>query len=595
MKLIFLRHKYASLLSLAVKYRLLFSMNIIVVLIGAALEGVGIGLLVPVLESINIGNESDGFFTKQAMIFFTYIGISYTFINLILLFSFLILSKYIMLMLGQRLMRMLSSISTREMRTKCLSNILSVSLSFYHNKKLGDLISTIFNSTQNAGGALEHLTMMIKGVLFTFAYLVIAFTLSWELSISLMIFILSAYFLVWPRFKKGRKYGETEKKLMDNIYSSLQDKIGGIKVIKQFAVEKKTFNELKLLVHAFQKNAVKLMDNKIISYAFFEPFLFILMVGLIVVATQVLLMPVASMLVLLIIFTQLIPQFKSINSNLLMLNELIPHYSKVEDLIGNEGKPYLVDGSLDVSEIKIGIEFKQVSFSYEESENNTINNINLFIPAHKTIAIVGPSGAGKSTLIELIARNYDVSSGELLVDGVNIKDLKKDHWKNFIALVDQDCYLFHESIYENILYGKLNGSSDDVLNASRKAYAHDFINKTNDGYNTLVGQRGSRLSGGERQRIALARALIRKPQILILDEATSSLDNESERLVKLAINELKSDITIIVIAHRLPTIEDSDLIIFLDQGNILETGTHDELMISNGKYKRHVDLQHGAS
>ncbi len=592
MKLFFMRHDMNALLGIVSEYRLLFSINIVVVLIGAALEGVGIGLLVPVLESLNVGSESDSFFTTQAKHLFAYTGIKYTFINLIIVFTALMLSKYLMLMVQQRLSRMLSSSATRDLRIESVSNLLSVSLGYFHNKKLGDIVSTIFNSTQNTGGALEYFVMMIKGAVFALAYLVVAFMLSWELSVGLLGFVLIAYFLIWPRFMKGKQYGAMEKELMDSIYSELQDKIGGMKVVKQFSTEKKMLNEVKVLVRNYQENAVNLMDNKIISYAFFEPFLFLLMVTLIVVSTEMFAIPLASMLVMLIIFTQMIPQFKTINSNLLVLNELLPHHHKVQDLISKIGKPYITDGSQSISKIETNIELKQVSFSYDGCENLVLDNINIIFPARKTTAIVGPSGGGKSTLIELLARNYDPDKGKVLVDGVNIKDVKKINWKQLMAVVDQDCYLFHESIYDNIRYGKINATQDEVIQAASKANAHEFIENTEDGYETLIGQRGTRLSGGQRQRVALARALIREPELLILDEATSALDGESERLVQVAVDNLKSSITLVIIAHRLSTIKHADLIVFIDNGRVLESGSHDELMHQGGRYSQHVRLQY---
>ena len=582
----------SSLLFLVKKQPILLSLNIIVLLIGAVLEGIGIGVLVPVLESLNVGGESVSFFTIKAKEFFSYMGFNYNFINLILMFAALIMTKYFMVMLQLRLGRMLASICTRKLRNEVVTNMLDVSLGYFHSKKLGDIVSTTFISTNSSGATLEYLSGMIKGIVFTMAYLVVAFTLSFQLSSFLIFFILIAYLLIWPRFRKGRKFGEIDKELTDNIHSELQDKIGGIKVIKQFLIEKKILNNLKDYFHNYQQNAVKMMDNKIISYAFFEPFLFLLMIGLIVFATHVLLMPVASMLVLLIVFSQTIPQFKAINSNLLMLNELLPHFNKVQDLISKKDKVYLEEGSQPINKITTAIEFKKVSFTYNDIENPILNNLNIIFPANKTIALVGPSGGGKSSIIEILARNYDVSRGDILIDGTNLKDLKKNDWKKLIATVDQDCHLFQESIYENIIYGKINATREEVISAAKKSYAHDFIKESEDGYDTLVGYRGSRLSGGQRQRIALARALIRKPELLILDEATSALDNESEHLVKLAVNELKSHVTIVVIAHRLSTIKDSDLIVFIDKGQVKEIGSHDELISKNSFYKRHVDLEY---
>lgn len=590
-KLFFTKNDFLTITNVVKKYRILFSINIVVVLIGACLEGIGVGFLVPVLESLDVSRESDGFFTSFAKEIFAFLNIPYTFLSLILVFSSLILLKYIVLMVQQRLARILSSTVTRDLRCQCTENLLEVSIKYFYGRKLGEIISTIFNSTQNAGGTLEYLVMLVKGIVFSFTYLIVASVLSLELTVTMVVFILIAYFFVWPRFLKGKKYGQKEKSLMDRIHSELQDKFGGIKIVKQFGAENKMYQYVSNLAADYQKNAVKLMDNKIISYAFFEPFLFLLLVCAIIISVELLSMPLATLLVTLLIFTQIIPQFKTINSNLLMVNELIPHYSKVQDLITKNNKPYLLDGNNNITSINNEVKYERVSFAYDESDNYVLENVNITFPVNNVIALVGSSGGGKSTLVELLVRNQDPSIGKILVDGKDLKELKMHDWKSMIGIVDQDCYLFHESVIENIRYGNPLASKDEIINAAKQAYAHDFIENMENGYDTIIGHRGIRMSGGQRQRITLARALVREPKLLVLDEATSALDSESERLIQKSLNQLKGKITIIVIAHRLSTIKQADKIIFMESGKVIESGGHDELMALEGKYKYHVQLQ----
>ncbi len=288
MKYFFTKPIVVSIRDLVRQYKKLFIINVFFVLAGASLEGFGVGLLVPIMESINVGQTGDSIFTSLAKEGFLWLGVSYNFLNLIIVFSSLILLKYAAIVAQQRLSRVLSSTVVRDFRLKCVSNLLSTSLSFFHRKKLGDLITTIFISTQNSGGILEYLILLIRGIIFAISYLIVAFVLSPELTITMMLFVVSAYFFVWPKFKKGRLYGQKEKELMDDINSNLHDKIGGIKVIKQFSTEGKMLREVRILVNKYQKNDVNIMDNKLISYVFFEPFLFLILITSIVISVELL-------------------------------------------------------------------------------------------------------------------------------------------------------------------------------------------------------------------------------------------------------------------------------------------------------------------
>lgn len=245
--------------------------------------------------------------------------------------------------------------------------------------------------------------------------------------------------------------------------------------------------------------------------------------------------------------------------------------------------------AIPLAEFKDSIEFKNVSFSYQDKP--ILKNINLTVKKGETVALVGASGAGKSTMADLIPRFHDVSSGELLIDGINIKDYSLSSLRNKISIVTQEPILFNDTVANNIALGKENAAETEIRDAAMVANAWDFISKKEEGLQTNVGDRGSKLSGGERQRVTIARALIKNPPILILDEATSSLDTESERLVQDAINKMMHNRTAVVIAHRLSTIRNADQIIVLDQGEIVERGTHEQLLANNGRYKMLIAMQ----
>jgi ABC-type multidrug transport system fused ATPase/permease subunit len=249
------------------------------------------------------------------------------------------------------------------------------------------------------------------------------------------------------------------------------------------------------------------------------------------------------------------------------------------------------DDSKSIFTFKEKIEYRNVGFYYREEEKVILKNINLTIEKGKVIALVGASGAGKSTLADLLPRFYDVSEGEILIDGLNIKDLRLKNLRNMMGIVTQEAVLFNDTIYNNIVFGLENINEQQVIAAAKAANAHDFIENTEGAYQTNIGDRGNKLSGGQRQRITIARALLRNPEILILDEATSALDSESEKLVQSALAELMKNRTAIVIAHRLSTVQHADEIIVLKEGQIIERGTHESLLVLNGEYRKLVELQ----
>lgn len=242
-----------------------------------------------------------------------------------------------------------------------------------------------------------------------------------------------------------------------------------------------------------------------------------------------------------------------------------------------------------ISGLQQSIRFEHVSFSYNETK--VLNDFSVEIPKGSTLALVGPSGAGKSTVIDLLARFYDVQEGRILLDGTDVREVKMHDLRNLVGMVNQDTFLFNDTIFNNIAFGLENARKEDVERAARMAFAHDFIMAAENGYETRIGDRGSKLSGGQRQRISIARAILRNPEILILDEATSALDTESEKVVQDALSNLMQDRTSIVIAHRLSTIQHADKILVMDKGQIAESGTHRELFEAGGLYRKLIDLQ----
>ena len=572
------------------KYSAFIGFNAFILLLCAVFEVFGVGMLVPVIESLE-GDSEASFFVNIAKSGFDYFSIDYNSVNLLVIFGTLIFFRFAFLIYQQHLARVLSASITFDLRQKATENLLNTGLSYFSKKNIGELVSTIFVSSQNSGGLIEYFLLMIRGLIFCIAYIATAFILSPEFTTTICVFILFAYIFVLPRFKKSQIYGGIEKDLMDEIFEKLQDKFSGIRTIKIFNQEKNASKVISKLIDKSKSNDIRIMDNKLMTFALLEPLLFVMLIISIILSIQYLALPISKLVVSLLVFTLIIPQFKLVNGNILQIRGLIPHFSKVNELISSDDKPRSIIGTKKVKDFRHSISLKNINFKYNTSENNILSEINIVVPKNQCIAFVGPSGGGKSTLADIMLRNYQPNAGQVLLDDININEIEESSWRKIITIVDQDCYLFNDSIFNNIKYGFPEANEQDIHLAAKLSNAEAFINKLSDGYETKVGNRGTSLSGGERQRISLARSLIMKPKILILDEATSSLDSISESLIQESLGTIRDDTTLIIIAHRLSTIKKADNIFFIKDGKITEEGNHRALINNNAEYKKFIELQ----
>ena len=337
--------------------------------------------------------------------------------------------------------------------------------------------------------------------------------------------------------------------------------------------------------------AIKIQQNKIIANLFVEPLTVIVVILMLIIAVEGLQLDVVQLLAFFFAYSLLMPRIKAINTEYLVITEKLPHFEKIHELISSHEKTYLPSGEKGVNTIETDITFIDVWFRYPQTEDFVLKEINFSINWLKTTALVGASGGGKTTIADLVLRLHDPSVGDITVNGMSLKELRMESWHKLVSVVDQDAYLFHDTVFNNIGYGCPSSAEADVYRAASLAHVDEFIERLPQGYETIVGNRGMVLSGGQKQRIALARALVRQPQILILDEATSSLDSESERFIKETIEDMKGKCTLLIIAHRISTIVNADRIVILQGGQIVEEGNHLELLARPGLYRRYYELQ----
>lgn len=577
--------------SYARRYKWLSGVTLVVLLGVSASEAFGVGMIIPVLQSL-IGEQGTNFFIiGYIKSLFAFLHVEYNFANLMAALAIIVAIRYGLTALQQYLARLLSASVIYELREKAFQNLMDLPLSYHYKQKTGNTIATLYTSSQNAGAVLELGVLILSGMVISVAYVVMNFLISIPLTAIVVGLALFSYFFIIPRFKIGLTQGREEKVLMDSFSSSIVDTLGGIKILKAFSNEQFHINRFRELNSAFKKLIIRIQLNRILADIFSEPIIFLISIGLMVFAVQVLNMSIVLMITFFFVFLRLSPQIKAININYLQILQYLPHFSKVEDIIEREHKAYLLDGGREIKSIDSGIEFDHVYFKYPGSKGFVLEDVSLTIEKDKSTALVGVSGGGKTTVVDLILRLHDPDEGVIKIDGADLREFKLNDWHHLVSVVPQEPYLFNDTIYNNILYGKLSANEKEIINAAKLANAHDFILKSPDKYQALVGERGAKFSGGEKQRIALARALIKDPEILILDEATSALDSESERYIKDAISRLSKSKTIIIIAHRISTIVDADKIIVIENGKVAEEGTHEELIKKDGVYRRNYSLQ----
>lgn len=473
----------------------------------------------------------------------------------------------------------------------------SLSLKYYSEKRSGDIISRFISDVNLIQNTVSvAFTNLLKEPLLILVFLTMALFISWKLTLLSIVIIPLSLIVIVKIGRKLRKYSIQVQEKLGDFTSVIAETIYGSKIIRAFAMEKsenKKFEvKLKSYFRALMKNAIySNLTSPLTEYLTVIVGVSIMWYGGTEIFGGSSLAPEEFIGFLIIIF-QLMTPIKDLSSVNNMIQESSAAAKRIFEIIDTEPEIYDKTDAIEKATFEDTIEFKNASFRYNQEEKIILDNVNLKIKRNEKIAVVGLSGVGKSTLVDLLPRFYDVTSGEIRIDGTNIKNLKLHSLRNLFGIVTQEIILFNDTIRNNISCGYDNISMEQITSAAINANAHDFIMQTENGYDTVIGERGIKLSGGQKQRIAIARALLKNAPIMIFDEATSSLDTESEALIQEAIERLIQNNTSIVIAHRLSTIRNADRIIVLHEGKIDNIGTHEELMQNeNGIYKKLYEMQ----
>lgn len=491
----------------------------------------------------------------------------------------------------------------RDIRNQLYRKINSLHLGFFSEERKGDIIARMTGDVQEIDNSImASLEMLFKNPILILIYFATLIFVSWQLTLFTILFVpLFGWFMGFVG-RKLKAQSMRAQSLWSDTMSQVEETLGGLRIIKAFTAEEKMNSRFDNINTEYRNDLSRVNIRQAMAHPMSE-FLGTVMIIIVLWFGGTLVLrdnPVITgptFIYYLVILYSIINPLKDFSKASYNIPKGLASMERVDKILQAETEIKERENPVHINSFEHQIEFRNVSFAYNDSKSDNgephwvLRDINLTIPKGKTIALVGQSGGGKSTLVDLIPRYYDIQKGEILIDGINVRDLAIHDLRSLIGNVNQEAILFNDTFYNNITFGVENATKEDVIKAAKIANAYDFIMESENGFDTNIGDRGGRLSGGQRQRISIARAILKNPPILILDEATSALDTESERLVQDALYKLMKTRTTVAIAHRLSTIRNADEICVLHEGRIVERGTHDKLIALGGYYKKLHDMQ----
>jgi len=574
-----------------VPYRYAVGLIVITSFLGSAFDGVSIGLLIPLLSNLQEMGQGDQLpaLIRHARALLSPYSVETQIYLSITLVVVAIVLKNVLLGVAIYLGYWVSSRMTADMRTRATTMLLGVGLGYYHHTKAGELIEKTMQNTSTLEELTRYGVEMIAYVVTFVVLFALLFILSWQLTV-ITIFIGAVFMWITAVYTRslavrGENFATSSRELLTKIHES----ISGIQLIKSFARERHQFERIKQTIDRHQHNTLQLNFRNYVVHLLTDIVGAFAIAGLFVVTMLVYRMDSKVLIVLLLPFVYILMRINQVLKQINIARAVVvsrwPFLRLVHDFLRLDNKPSVPDGEAAFPGLQEGLAFRRVTFAYGKGVEPALADVDFTIPRGKTTAVVGQSGSGKSTLVSLLLRFYDPEDGEILVDGRSLREFDLESYRSRVGVVSQDVFVFNDSVRYNIGFGADSETTDDrIIEAARKAGAHEFIMNLPDGYDTVLGDRGVKLSGGQRQRISIARAVLRDPQILILDEATSSLDSRMEKLIHESIMELARNRTVIIIAHRLSTIRSADQIIVLKHGRVQEIGSAEELVKKKGEY-----------
>lgn len=496
---------------------------------------------------------------------------------------------------SQRYMEDLRVHTLLKLRRAVFNNVMNLHVGYFSNEKKGDIISKVASDVQVVQSTVTNtLQVVFKEPLQLIFFIVVLISISFKLTIFSLLVIPISGFIISKIVKRLKQQAMQAHESFAKMIGFLDEALSGIKIIKAFnassRIKEKFDEENQFYSHINRKMVRRQQLASPVSQTLgVLVVVFILLYGGLMILRGQGDLEAAEFIVYLATFSQVMQPIKALTDSFSGIHSGITAGERVLALIDTKAELTDRPDAVELGQFNADLTFENVSFNY--GDKPILKNISLTIAKGKTVALVGPSGGGKSTLMDLVPRFHDPKDGTIKIGGIPYKDIAINSIRSKMGIVNQESFLFNDTIYNNIAFGKPDATEDEIIAAAKIANAHDFILSTEQGYQSFVGDRGNKLSGGQKQRICIARAVLANPPIMLLDEATSALDTESEKLVQEALNNLMKHRTSIVIAHRLSTIQHADLIVVIDKGQIVETGTHSTLMLNNGLYKRLIDMQ----
>ncbi|HZG39981.1 MAG TPA: ABC transporter ATP-binding protein [Nodosilinea sp.] len=568
-----------------------FALSILLGLSGAIFNGIGITLIIPLMLDL-LGQDilqTTNFPPLLKSLFSVFDGASgdYQSLGLMAFLLLALLLKNLANYGGTAISSLLSRDYVCNLRRDGLRLLLDVDLDYYANVRLGDLMNYLNTEVNRVATAVRTLARIATLVITILVFLAILMAISWQLTLVSALLLTTVALANQVSINKAKFFGQELSSAAAALSNRLIEVLSGIRLVKTTANEDREYAVINHLVQQreeaeFRSQLVFASIGPVNEMLSIMAFIALIIVGRSLFANQLETFS-SIILIYLVVLFRLLPFIGQLNSSRSQFASNVASTERLNAFLNRSDKPFMTSGHRSFSQLSTGIRFNHISFRYPQGESWALQGVDLMLPRGQTLALVGSSGAGKSTLADLLPRFYDPTEGAIEIDGIDLKEFDIRSFRRRVGVVSQDTFLFNTSVKENICYGYPEATEAEVIEAARRANAEEFILKLPQGYDTPIGDRGVMLSGGQRQRLAIARALVQNPDILILDEATSALDTVSERLVQQAIDELSQNRTTLVIAHRLSTVHRADQIAVLDHGRVVEVGNHHTLL-ARGQY-----------